>query len=761
MNLSYILSKLQVSRLINLSADKYELGHDSIAKVIANKRSAEEKSLIEWTLLIKNKLNASKKSAAADYLTSGQLAAIQPFESKFQLTEEEYSFLEESKAFQTALEKKKIRKNRILLSAMASVLAIITLLMFVSMYLKHQADLELARNTNILNQMYFYADRYALTVKKGQSGHFFYGFMDKEGKSLIKYEYSEANPFDEYGYARVKTEEKLYLIDTFNNRYPLAESPKTITENTLAVSLKEQWLDELPAQIFKNTDLKVLYLRGNKLKTLPSGFDKFEKLKVLDLGYNRFEKIPESVFQIKNLDQLDLQSNKIDSISVPENHSNSLKIINLSRNNLPELQSKITNLSNLVLLDVSNNQLKEIDEKLADLKKLKTLNLYGNLIKSIPEKLRNSDLEIIIEDKVIPKQKNTTSKSVAQNSAKGTKEPLTTKESILSESSEKSKDDKLNCATIKYSENNNNKTFLFETQKFTLAKVKNENYYFKIIVLNSGIWAQVSKDETALPIGKGKGFLVFLFENQGKQQYLKFSYADDENSVTGKTGLKKVAKMDKESLSTLVNGSKISVNFFNTSPAGYEGTSYDISDSDEFKNLLSCVLSEINTQNIRFNTPDLKEAKENNNQTAGIFDETARSYISSASCTDSKNKFIDLDTENEFKFGIDFEPKINLVKMTLLNSVNSISASSKIIFVNNEKEEKTFGIQKAPAYMTGASIMDVSEIFMEKKELNWFLKKDIAGFFIYNPVDGNRESVIFNKKVNLRKHIACFSKGLN
>jgi hypothetical protein len=64
MHLNDILKRLEAARIISQNAHRYELLQDTLARRIADKRSAEEKALIEWEMLIRNKLSAGKQSGA-------------------------------------------------------------------------------------------------------------------------------------------------------------------------------------------------------------------------------------------------------------------------------------------------------------------------------------------------------------------------------------------------------------------------------------------------------------------------------------------------------------------------------------------------------------------------------------------------------------------------------------------------------------------------------------------------------------------------
>ena len=76
MQLNEILKRLEAARIISQNAYRYELAHDTLARRIADKRSAEEKALIEWEMLIRNKLSAGKQSGALREMAGCMLKAL-------------------------------------------------------------------------------------------------------------------------------------------------------------------------------------------------------------------------------------------------------------------------------------------------------------------------------------------------------------------------------------------------------------------------------------------------------------------------------------------------------------------------------------------------------------------------------------------------------------------------------------------------------------------------------------------------------------
>jgi hypothetical protein len=354
--------------------------HHALARRIADKRSAEEKALIEWEMLIRNKIRASKQSGSSDFLTTAQLAGMQLLEQKLYLNEEEKKFVAESRNIQKKAENKKKSRMVLLISA-ASFVTIIILVLFVRAFvLKIHADRELAKNIRILDNMDFYAGNYALIEQKDSSGHIRYGFMDRQGGMRIACQYTEAEPFDEYGFARVKLFEKLYLIDTANQRYPLAESPKAITDSTMAISFKEKKMDRIPDEVLKNKQLKMIYLRGNNLKEIPNELKEFAYLNTLDLGYNQFSTVPEVLKSMKGLKKLDLQSNDIAEVDIKSGAFEGIEQLNLSKNKLKKLPEAFKNLKSLKSLDVSGNEIEEMNDVASSLSGAVNLNILGNKI---------------------------------------------------------------------------------------------------------------------------------------------------------------------------------------------------------------------------------------------------------------------------------------------------------------------------------------------------------------------------------------------
>ncbi len=85
-------------RILNFSenTNRYELAHDSLARCIAEKRSDEEIALLEIRRLIKNQVEV--KVDARETFTEKQLNFIEPYLGNLKLSEEEAGLINESKA---------------------------------------------------------------------------------------------------------------------------------------------------------------------------------------------------------------------------------------------------------------------------------------------------------------------------------------------------------------------------------------------------------------------------------------------------------------------------------------------------------------------------------------------------------------------------------------------------------------------------------------------------------------------------------------
>ncbi len=89
------------------SSDLYEIAHDALAKPIAERRTAEETTLLEIKRLIKSQVSINEE--AREHFSEKQLAFIDPFVKKINLNKEETEWIAKSKTHLQNLKEAEIR----------------------------------------------------------------------------------------------------------------------------------------------------------------------------------------------------------------------------------------------------------------------------------------------------------------------------------------------------------------------------------------------------------------------------------------------------------------------------------------------------------------------------------------------------------------------------------------------------------------------------------------------------------------------------
>jgi Leucine-rich repeat (LRR) protein len=257
---------------------------------------------------------------------------------------------------------------------------------------KTRADSLLRIANKILKQLYFYDDKIALAVKKDiNTNQNQYGYINKQGNTVIKFKYEEAYPFDENtGFAIVKKDDYYYLIDTTGNReYPYCNDIDMLNNNIEALDLHNKQLEGIPEQVFKS-QIMFLLLAENKIEQIPDSISFYlDSLCYLDLSRNKIRSIPDEIGNFKNLSRLILKSNSL--ISVPNEIGNLtiLTTLDLNRNNLNEIPPAIGKLKNLTKLDLGDNNLTLLPSEIGSLKNLNVLNISKNHLISLPPEIQN------------------------------------------------------------------------------------------------------------------------------------------------------------------------------------------------------------------------------------------------------------------------------------------------------------------------------------------------------------------------------------
>ncbi len=259
-----------------------------------------------------------------------------------------------------------------------------------------RADSALLVARKVLFQLYFYQDKFGLTLIKESNTFppaYSYGFIDRKGNTVIPFEFEEATPFFvEDGFARVLRDGQTYLLDTLGNMFIRANALNTLSQQTEALDLHEVRVDSLPANIGDFAHLNILLAYGNykdngKLFDFPPSFMQLKRLSTLRLAFNGFTRLPENIHQLENLYTLDVSYNQLGQLPDSIGYLEQLRYLDLRGNQLKNLPDEIEYLSNLEMLDLGGNVGVEIPEALCALSQLKHLNLNSTGLTSLPARV--------------------------------------------------------------------------------------------------------------------------------------------------------------------------------------------------------------------------------------------------------------------------------------------------------------------------------------------------------------------------------------
>lgn len=197
-----------------------------------------------------------------------------------------------------------------------------------------------------------------------------------------------------------------YLDLSINN---LEKFPDAIT-SLLALEelyLNDTFLEYLPANFGRLTNLRILELRDNNLITLPKSVSRLLHLRRLDIGNNEFTELPDVIGHLTGLMELWCDGNRIRRINcnvanlkelIHFDASNNLlqhlpgeigcwqrcQEICLSTNELEELPFSIGMMKSLIALKIDENQLQELPDSICELENLEELMVSHNDLFKLP-----------------------------------------------------------------------------------------------------------------------------------------------------------------------------------------------------------------------------------------------------------------------------------------------------------------------------------------------------------------------------------------
>lgn len=248
---------------------------------------------------------------------------------------------------------------------------------------------------NVLNNIYFYGDRFGLAYDKKERK---FGFIDKSMNIKIRFRYDEAKSFDQQGLALVSKDMYSndlidkdlaeYLIDTSGNEFLLSTRTSQIGYDTKAVDFSNSRYYFIPFKVTRQDQLRVLRINYSKLSKVPKRIGKLSYLQYLQCRNNRIIRLSPKIGELKLLQSLDLSGNHIKSLPKEIGGLMSLQVLNLYENELTELPAEIGKLKNLKSLSLWKNKLGALPVQICELKNLQQIDLRHNRIDSLPPEIR-------------------------------------------------------------------------------------------------------------------------------------------------------------------------------------------------------------------------------------------------------------------------------------------------------------------------------------------------------------------------------------
>lgn len=160
------------------------------------------------------------------------------------------------------------------------------------------------------------------------------------------------------------------------------------------LKVKGRDLQNLAKEVFFLTELEVLDLSPEReacleyhLDELPSDISRLINLRVLMMDTNELYDVPDSLTRLSKLEKLSLSNNHIQTLPVDMGRLTNMTSLHLSNNRFKELPRDVFKLSNLEFLDISDNEFTSVPSDIARLRKMHTFIMFQNKVTSLPDSI--------------------------------------------------------------------------------------------------------------------------------------------------------------------------------------------------------------------------------------------------------------------------------------------------------------------------------------------------------------------------------------
>lgn len=218
------------------------------------------------------------------------------------------------------------------------------------------------------------------------AGEWRYYYVDRQGRRADEFGYwVHATPFDEDGFAEVRSEYETYLIGVngFKMRFTLGQHK--FSDQVLDIRFQRKRY--LPESVYYSPELTTLVADRNRIRKIPDRIDMCYRLNFVSMSFNRLKSF-RSLTQVRCLQTLVLRNNLLAEIPAKVRRLESLRYLDLSFNNIAEVPAELFNLRNLEHVHLEHNLLKELPSDIKGLERVQHLDLSFNSLVNIPKEIR-------------------------------------------------------------------------------------------------------------------------------------------------------------------------------------------------------------------------------------------------------------------------------------------------------------------------------------------------------------------------------------